>query len=268
MEACMKRALMLSIGAVALGAMTLPASAADLGARPITKAPVAAPVPVFSWSGCYIGGNLGGKWGNFGADATVPATVLLPSGVVALTSGGNNDGSFVGGGQVGCQWQTGAWVFGIEGDFDATNISRDFIFTTAVGPFVAGDAFSFKNDWQASVRGRLGYAWDRWMLYGTGGVAFANIDATVALVGFPIFSNEKTLTGWTVGGGFEYAFTNNLSLGIEYRFSKFDTENFAFGTIGLLPVGLAGAAANADLETHEVTARLNWRFNWFGGQPF
>src|SRR5262245_43207209 len=273
-EAGMRRAITLSIGAVALGAMMIPAAAADLGARPVTKAPVAAPVPVFSWTGCYIGGNVGGKWvadNDFNVNvASVP--VVLPSGaVVAFNNGNNNDGAFIGGGQVGCQWQTGAWVFGIEGDFVGTSLNRDFIVqnTLLVFPFVAGDAFSIQNDWQASVRARLGYAFDRWMVYATGGVAFAQMEATAALVGVPfVVSVDKTLTGWTVGGGFEYAFYNNLSLGIEYRFSQFDTESFAFGTFGRLGPTAAGFASNADLQTHEVTARLNWRFNWFGGQPY
>jgi len=262
----MKRATTLSIGALALGAMTLPASAADLGARPITKAPVAAPPPIFSWTGCYIGGNLGGKWGDFSGDVNVTSVpVVLPNGAVIAFSDNNNgnNGSFMGGGQIGCQWQVGNWVWGIEGDGDATNLKRDFVFLNDVFPFVAGDAFRFENNWQASVRGRLGYAFDRWMVYATGGVAFANLEATAALVGLPIFQVDKTLTGWTIGGGFEYAFTNNFSLGVEYRFSKFDTDQFGFGPT-VLPLAINGFIANSDLETHEVTARLNYRFNLFG----
>jgi len=265
----MKRTITLGLGALAMAGMALPASAADLGARPITKAPVAAPPPIFSWTGCYIGGNLGGKWSandDFNVNvASVP--VVLPSGAVVLfnNNGNSNNGAFIGGGQVGCQYQAGNWVFGIEGDFDGTNLKRNFVVQTNLAPFFfPGDAFQVKNEWQASVRGRLGYAWDRWMIYATGGVAFGQLEVTAALVGLPIFQVDKTLTGWTVGGGFEYAFYNNWSFGVEYRFSQFDNENFGFGTL-VLPAAINGFVANASFDTHEVTARLNYRFNWFGG---
>src|SRR5262249_4761551 len=197
----MKRITTLGIGALALAGSALSASAADLGARPITKAPVAAPIPVFSWTGCYIGGNVGGQWANFDGGINVdPVAVVLPSGAV-VAIGNDNTSGVVGGGQIGCQWQTGAWVFGIEGDGGASSLKRDFAVVNTVFPFVAGDAFRFENNWQASVRGRLGYAFDRWMIYATGGVAFTNVDATAALVGLPIVDVSKTLTGWTVGGG-------------------------------------------------------------------
>ena len=266
----MKRALIGGIGAIALAGMTIEAGVADLGARPITKAPIAAPIPVFSWTGCYIGGNVGGKWGSLdGAVSAAQVPVFLPNGALLTFDDNNNgnNGSFIGGGQLGCQWQTGAWVFGIEGDFDAVGSSdRTFIVRNAVvgSPFVPGDAFSLSHDWQASVRARLGYAWDRWMLYATGGIAWANLNADAVLVGVGAFSADKTISGWTVGGGFEYAFNNNLSLGIEYRYTKFDNENFGLGAIPFA-VGSSGLLLNSDLQTSEVTARLNWRFNPWGG---
>ena len=261
----MKRALTLGVGALALAGMSLPSSAADLGARPITKAPVAAPPVVYNWTGCYIGANAGGKWGRFTGDETV--AVVPVAGTLVFANTGNNNGDFMGGGQIGCQWQTGAWVFGIEGDGDATSIRRSFVApATVFFPFLPGDTFDVKNDWQASVRGRLGYAWDRWMIYATGGVAFANIDATIGFVPAPFafptlfLNNSRTLTGFTVGGGVEYAILDNLSLGIEYRFSDFGRDNFAFGTPVIFGVPVTG---RSDLQTNEVTARLNWHFNWF-----
>ena len=179
---------------------------------------------------------------------------------------GSDDASWLAGGQVGCQWQTGSWVLGIEGDFSATDISRDFI---AVAPFpgppaapvfLTGDRLLFEHDWEASVRGRLGWAWDRFMVYATGGVAFANVEATFFPVGSPFaFKADDTLTGWTVGGGFEYAFTPNFSLGVEYRFSSYDTGDFNHGTVLVGAVDRAVTSAH-DFETHQVTARLNWRF--------
>jgi outer membrane immunogenic protein len=257
----MKRSLTLGIGVLALVGSTFATSAADLGARPIGKAPVVAPPVPFSWTGCYIGGNIGGKKGSLDAEATV----LAPVPVTLIFTGEDSETGFIGGGQVGCQWQSGAFVFGFEGDFDATNLERTFVVPAGlvVPPFVAGDAFTLSNDWQASIRGRLGWAFDRVLVYATGGVAWANFEATAALVGLPVVSADKTLTGWTVGGGFEWGFTPNWSLGVEYRFSQFDGDNFGLGT-----VTVAGATfpftVNSELETHEITARVNYRFNLFG----
>src|SRR5262249_9222918 len=153
-----KQIISLGIGALTLAGMALPASAADLGVRP---APIV-PLPVaYNWTSCYIGANGGGKWADFSNDgALLVGTVpVFPFGVVD----DNSSSGGMGGGQVGCQWQSGAFVFGIEGDFDGTSLRRTFVANGFVFPFIPGDTLDFKNDWQASVRGRLGYAWDRWM---------------------------------------------------------------------------------------------------------
>jgi outer membrane immunogenic protein len=133
----------------------------------------------------------------------------------------------------------------------------------AYPPFVLGDTITVSNDWQASIRGRLGYAWDRFLVYGTAGVAFANLEASVFLPGALIASASDTLTGWTAGGGIEFGLWDNWSLGVEYRFSSFDASDFGLGNIVFDPV-LPGAPLRSrfDLETHEVTARLNYRFSW------
>jgi outer membrane immunogenic protein len=260
-----------NLGAAALFtlAFAIPAGAADLGRMP-TKAPVVAPPPPpFSWTGCYLGVNIGGKRGSFDGAANVdPVLPLFPLGT-NLGFGGGDETGFIGGGQAGCQWQTGAFVLGFEGDFDGTDIERTFVSQGLVAPFVAGDTFSLSNNWQASLRGRLGWAFDRFMVYTTGGISWANFEASAFLVGNPplAFSADKTLTGWTVGGGFEWAFTPNWSLGLEYRFSQYDRESFGFGTLLVAPGALAPFRVNAELDTHELTARLNWRFgSIFGWQ--
>jgi outer membrane immunogenic protein len=256
---------------MALAATALPSAAADLGARPITKAPIAAPIAAYNWSGCYIGANGGGKWGRYSGDVATAGVVgfAFPGALPGVVTANNDDFSSggMGGGQIGCQWQSGAFVWGLEGDIDATSVRQTFVAPVGVGGLIApGDAVEFRNRWQASIRGRIGYAWDRFMIYATGGVAFADVRATLAPVGigFVTFEDSQTLTGGTVGGGLEYGITDNLSLGVEYRFSKFGHENFAFATTPILGVPVT---ANSDLETHEVTARLNWRFNWFGAGP-
>jgi len=259
----MNRIVSLSFSALALAGITLPAMAADM---PVKAPPVAAPPIVYNWTSCYIGGNVGGKWATFSRDVvTVPGLFGVP---IFGTVGRDSNTEAVYGGQIGCQWQTGGWVFGIEGDFDGTNLRRTFVAGPfAPAPFVPGDALEIRNDWQASIRGRLGYAWDRFLVYGTGGVAFADVKATISLVpvvGTPGFfaSDSRTSTGWTVGAGFAYAIWDTVDIGVEYRYSQFDRDSFALGTVGgILP---AGFAASSRIETNEVTARVNWHFNLFG----
>jgi outer membrane immunogenic protein len=266
----MRRAVSLGIGALALAGMTVSASAADI-ARPVTKAPVMAPPVVYNWSGFYIGGHLGGKWGDHDGDIFLDQVVVFPPlGALAFGTGGDNGVGFIGGGQIGFNWQTGAWVFGIEGDFSATDLERTFVCCGPLVPpgfFLPGDVFSVRNDWQASIRGRLGYAWDRFMIYGTGGVAFANLEASVVIQGFGaipglVASASETLTGWTAGVGFEFGLWDNWSLGAEYRFSSFDAGDFRHGNLFFTPLLSAPLRSSFDLETHEVTARLNYRFSW------
>lgn len=264
----MKRGLNLGIGALALAGMTISAGAADM---PVKAPPIAAPPPPFSWTSCYIGGNLGGKRGSIDGSARHdPLAPLFPAGSV-FNFNSESETGFVYGGQIGCAWQTGQFVWGIEGDFNGTDISRDFIVPLGGGPlgfFAPGDRFSISNDWQASIRGRLGWAFDRFQLYATGGVAWANFNVEVALVPTlfgpgVIASRDKTLTGWTVGGGFEWAFTPNWSLGLEYRFSQYDGDEQSFNRL-VAPGTLLRFASASDLETHELTARVNYRFNMFG----
>jgi outer membrane immunogenic protein len=263
----MKRGLNLGIGALALAGMTISAGAADM---PVKAPPIAAPPPPFSWTACYIGGNLGAKRGSLDGDARHDGFPLFPAGAI-FPFNSDSETAFIYGGQVGCAWQSGSLVWGIEADFNGTDISRDFIVPPGGGPlgfFVPGDRFSISNDWQASVRGRLGWAFDRFQLYATGGVAWANFNVEVALVPTVfgpgvIASRDKTLTGWTVGGGFEWAFYPNWSLGLEYRFSQYDGDENSFNRL-VAPGTLLRFASNAELETHELTARVNYRFNLFG----
>jgi len=258
----MRGAIVWGVGVLAFAAMTLPSAAADLGAQP---APVAIP-PSFSWTNCYLGIAGGGKWANWSGDGLLAAGVAgFP--FAAQVAANNNGGGGLFGGQIGCQWQTGGFVFGLEGDIDGVNLKRAFVAGAgALPPFLPGDTVAFRNDWQASIRGRLGYAWDRWLIYATGGVAFAEVKAAVGLVpvafSVPTFfaSASNTATGGTVGAGIEYAILDYLSLGVEYRFSSFGHQSLAVGTVdGNLPVA---ATANPGLNTNEVTARLNWHFNW------
>ncbi|MEJ0078172.1 MAG: outer membrane beta-barrel protein [Alphaproteobacteria bacterium] len=271
----MKRVLGATVGLLAASATAM---AADL---PV-KAPMVAPImaPAFSWSGCYIGGNIGGKWAQSDGSVTIAAAgtgaAATPASAVAFGRGDSS--SFMGGGQIGCQIQTGNWVLGLEGDADwhRLSFSRTLVGGAALPIlFVAGDVFDLRSDWQASARGRIGYAWDRWMIYATGGAAFTNVNVGtnfIAIGPFPatVVSDSKTLVGWTVGGGMEYAITNNWIAGIEGRYSNYGTTNFNAGqlsTFGPLAGGtftLAAANQSIKLETFEVMGRLSYKFDWGG----
>ncbi len=157
------------------------ASAADL---PVKAPPL--PVAVFNWTGCYVGGNVGWKWGRFRESVDTPAGVAVIPGLrntafVAdhLDLDGLNANSGAIGGQVGCRWETPShWVWGVEGDFDWTDLHGT---VTALTPgtgnsvFVRGDYFGNRARWESSVRGIVGRSFDKWLIYATGGLAMTDV---------------------------------------------------------------------------------------------
>jgi len=177
-----------------------PAMAADLTPYPSEPAAPAQVYLPFSWTGFYIGAHAGYGFGN----------------VDPKFAGGSLDNfdinGVVGGVHAGYNYQMNQFVLGVEADADLTSLHGS-TFDPVLG---ATDKLSVP--WQGSVRGRLGYAWDRFLLYGTGGVAFA--DAKLA------GGNSKGLVGWTLGAGVEYAFTDSLSGRVEYRYSDFQRATF------------------------------------------
>jgi outer membrane immunogenic protein len=150
----------------------------------------------------------------------------------------NVDG-VLGGVHAGYNWQTNQLVLGIEADFDASGVRG-----TDQPPISSPGTLALKNDWQSSVRLRAGYAWDRFLLYTTGGVAFADDKETLTVTVDPSYSQTNTLTGWTVGGGLEYALTNNWIGRVEVRYTDFGKANY----------NLDGYQYNAGF--HETTALL------------
>jgi len=250
-------------------AVAAPAVAADLRTpAPVYQAPAPVGAAVFSWTGFYLGGNLGAKWASF------DETLSGPVNSVAFSRGDSNT-EFLGGGQIGYLWQTGQFVFGIEADIDATRLGDSVTVTRTVTPFVAGDTLSVRNDLQSSLRGRIGWAFDRTLIYATGGGAWANLKTTGTFVpvgptpGFTA-SNDKTVFGWTVGGGLDYMLMAGWSLGAEYRFTRFERDKEF--SLGALPIvgGTSPISATTNLDTHEVTARISYHFGGggFGGARY
>ncbi|WP_314953929.1 outer membrane protein [Bradyrhizobium cosmicum] len=248
------------------------AQAADLGARPYTKAPVVAAVP-FSWTGCYVGGHVGGGWSRTGftdpAIATgVPGFPVTTTGALPGDRIGVNGDGVVGGVQAGCDYQfSNNWVIGIAGDFAGTDIHG-----VANDPFFGGKSgnpatLSSRTDWVASVTGRVGYTWDRFLVYGKGGVGFAHdrysLDNFITVGGFfcgPPFiaCNATTSTdrvGWTAGAGVEWAFAPNWSALVEYNHYGFDSKRVGF-------VNPAGSTALIDIrqDIDIVKVGINYRF--------
>jgi outer membrane immunogenic protein len=241
--------------------LATPASAADLGARPITKAPMAAPIAAYDWSGFYIGAHIGGT----SADkdwSVVPATVFAPLGVVIPVPGAFSIGShraegFIAGGQAGFNWQTGAWVFGLEGQFSWTNADGEHV--------CLGGVLTCRTEmnWMATAAGRVGYAFNNLLVYAKGGAAFVDEDHSIFITGAPglgAATGSVTRTGWMVGAGLEWGFTPNWSAKIEYNFMDFgdDTVTFAFAGAPLINL-------NVDQQVHVVKGGINYRFNW--GSP-
>lgn len=264
----MKRALVAGLGMVAFSAMQ--ASAADL---PVKARPMAPIVTAFNWTGCHIGGNVGGKWVRTNGSVLVGPTALSAPGAISFADADST--SLIAGGQIGCDWQAPGsnWVFGVEGDLDWQRWSR----TSTVGtvfpfPFVTGDSFDWRSRWQGSARGRIGYAWDRFMLYATGGAAFTDLTVGTNFIATGIFpaavsSSSSTIWGPTVGGGFEYAFTNNFTAGIEGRYSWYGSHTFngpPLATVAVLGAGppvfsFAATQQTVNLNTFEVMGKLNWK---------
>ena len=199
--------LLASVGAIALAGS---AFAADL---PI--APPPPPVPIFSWTGLYLGLQIGYAWDHDSENFGLGPTPLLPVPFFLASSFSTSPSGVIGGAHIGYNLQIGQWVAGIEGTADGTSLSQ-----TVFDP-ISGINVSTKAPIQGSFRARAGVAWDRALIYVTGGAAFTSIHNDYSTFGLATESISKTRSGWTVGAGIEYAVTNNWSVRAEYRYSDF-----------------------------------------------
>jgi outer membrane immunogenic protein len=219
----------------------LPVSAADLSPAPLPQAPVAAPLPYYNWTGFYVGVNGGGAWGS--QDRWNIITNRFDHFSTDISGG-------IVGGTIGAQIQASHVVMGLEADLDWANIrGSTFGFPTVAGvPLSVPINAETKIDWESTLRFRVGYANDAWLLYGTGGLAILGAKTTLtspsgATACTAIFngcSSTDRQVGVAVGGGLEYGFTANLSGKVEYLYLT---------------------AASFEVSRHsEVRAGLNYRF--------
>jgi len=266
----MKKLLLAGValsGLMAAGA----ASAADLPAR-TAPAPVAVPVvPLFTWTGFYVGANAGYGWHDGNNDAIfVPAGALVtaPAATGFIANGGDDNGDgFVGGGQVGYNYQFGAFVVGVEADIqwaDLGGSNDDFVLVPAgFGTFVPAGV-SGGLDWFGTVRARLGFAFDRALVYATGGFAYGGADTGNSFNG--LVNNDDTRGGWAVGGGVDYAITNNLIVGLEGLWVSLEGDNNGtfIGTEtlpgGTVRVVNSFSTRNDDNDFFVARAKLNYKF--------
>src|SRR6185312_6717915 len=240
-----------AVTALLLG-MSVGAQAADLGPAPAPayKAP---PVyaPVFSWTGFYLGGNLGAGWSNGN----------LTDSVFGLSWNTNNNATFVGGGQVGANYQFNSFVVGVEGDFDWFANNNNSASVTALGTTVTG---SNNGRWLTTLTGRLGYAAGRVLVYGKGGGAWVGSDnftvTNVATGSSVSFANNNTNTGWTAGGGIEWAFYNNWTARVEYDYVGL--SNTSFTIPATFPVVGGDVFTTHYRNIQMVTVGINYLFNW------
>ena len=191
-------------------------------------APVAViEVPIFVWTGGYLGLQGGGLWSD--SDIDDPDTGVF--------SDNFNGGLF--GAYAGYNWQSGAWVFGVEGDINGVWNDE----TVSIGAFDV----DVGSDYLASLRGRVGYAFDRALIFATGGVAFTDASAESDDFGGFNLDADDSLTGWTIGAGGEYAFTDNWIGRVEYRY--YDFSNGSLDDLG-----------DVDLGTNTLTVGVGYKF--------
>jgi outer membrane immunogenic protein len=255
----LRKFLMTTVAATAVAGS---AFAADLPSR---KAPpvYVPPVPIFTWTGFYIGANAGGAFRANNNNAYNNAIFFGGAAPVFGFNNNRNNGRFIGGGQAGVNYQVGQFVFGVEGDGQALvggNNNANF----------PGGVGASSTSFLGTVRGRGGIAFDRFLVYGTGGVAFGNSNlpnSAVATVGgvpgfFTTTNGNNTRVGYAVGAGVEYAFAPNWSIKAEYLFTDLGRNNRTY----LLGTG-PGFTLTGREQNHVVRAGINYHFNWFGGAP-
>lgn len=233
------------IAAGLLASVALPAAAADLPARAPAYAPVVAPIT--SWTGFYIGGNAGYGWG----DQDVTLSGAGTSGSIGASASG-----FVGGGQIGYNWQAGNWVFGVEADIMGSTAKDTVTSAITIAGIASTATVENKIDYLGTVRGRLGYAFGTWMPYFTGGWAYAGgtSTATLTVPGVGTFSasgSSSRTDGWTVGGGVEWMVNRNWVAGVEYLYVNFGGESSTANGV---------TVSTSDLTVNVVRGRLSYKF--------
>jgi len=274
------------LGVVSVLALAI---AAPMGAANAADMAVKAPPPVapayFNWTGFYVGANFGGAWAISSDTGSslfdVPGVGTFPT----TTSGSFGAGGVVGGGQIGANYQfpNSHWVIGVEADIDGSNLSGhgNECSLNAAGVFVGCAGINTKYNDFGTVRGRLGYAGDNLLLYGTGGWAWGEATtssalncaitpaagacpgASLALTGGSASASTTATNGWAAGAGLEYAFARNWAIRAEYLHVEFDGVGQTFASSGTVAGAPFTLTTNSSATTKIDMARfgLNYIFH-------
>ena len=254
----MRKLFHTAAAAAALLALSMAANAAEVGARP----PVYAPPPIyvappFSWTGFYLGANIGGTWGRRNVTDSLFG--------LSLSNSVNNNGAFIGGGQLGFNYQFGNFVLGIEADVDgvATTNSPG---TGVVGPAFGTIQVTSNNRWIATLAGRFGVTNDTWLFYGKAGGGWAGFDDltitnTVTNARITGLTNNSN-SGWLVGAGIEWALAPNWSVKIEYDYLGLNSRTFT-APAGTFLAGDTFSTSNPNVQMVKVGA--NYLFKYGAG---
>ena len=232
--------------------MAAPAMAADM---PVKAPPAQAPVAVFNWSGCYIGGNIGGA----------RLKRELSDNFSGQDWSRTGDGVFIVGGQLGCNYQFNSFVLGVEGDFDWGG-DRD----TGDGVVIAGNTFraSVDNKWISTLAARFGFTAGSLLFYGKAGVGWVKIeDITITNVttgGSFVGNGSYTARGPMLGLGLEYGFSNNWSIKAEYDHIRISDRTFT--VVGGPFPSLVGNTFTSQRGVQELKFGLNYRFGGLFGR--
>ncbi|GAC1563116.1 MAG: porin family protein [Beijerinckiaceae bacterium] len=303
----MLRKLLLS--SVAATAMISSALAADLPSRKAPPVAYAPPAPIFTWTGFYIGGNLGYGWaradsvtvGTSTVAANLPGFVGGPESSAAMAAAfppllSTRPHGFMGGGQVGYNWQFSNFVVGVEADFQGADVRSSTnagIINVPIAGFPANSVTSTASidhrlDYLGTLRGRIGYAaFDRFLVYATGGLAYGHVRTNFSAIqtilgpsagistvmpGTAVSSANRT--GWTIGGGVEYAIDQNWSIKGEYLYYDLGRTTasgiFTSNATAVLPGAVfAQAVSNTSTRWRGSVARagINYRFAWGAPAP-
>jgi outer membrane immunogenic protein len=246
----------LIVAAVPLALSTVIAAAADWPRPAKVPAYTPAPAPMrafYDWTGFYVGGNLGGGWANVRTD--------FGAGGATFATGNDSLSGVLGGLQLGYNWQTGPAVFGLEADFQYSGVSGQLDAPTcpaAVCGVATTASIKHKLPWFGTVRGRVGYAQDTWMIYGTGGWAYARLDtdasATAGAVSATL-SRSENRSGWVLGGGIEVAFSRSWTAKAEYLYMDYGRRSDTLTFTGIPPISMTSR-----ISENVVRAGVNYRF--------
>jgi outer membrane immunogenic protein len=259
--------------------------------------------PAFSWSGCYIGANAGWVGGRTAHNTAPSGAYLSAAGALAppnaagtgllagdftsaIHSYETRDSGGTVGGQVGCNYQVSTFLIGLEGDFNwsslRSNVNAAYTAFPSANPLFtispATESLSTRLDWFSTIRGRGGFTFDRWLVFATGGLAIGHFRSSTSVVygtsgTSPVFSgashageNTTTRLGYAIGGGVEYAFTNNWSLKAEYLYMNFGSWSYASALAAPAAAATAGYAWTTNVSAREHVARvgINYKFDWGG----